>query len=126
MRASTTTISTDLELFRESEANQVHLLSKKEWKDIRRDHSIRDTVIATWQISFKHIRKMEPSAADLLALMSMFDKQGIPRWLLQQTNTSQLDFNDALTPLLSFSLVRTEIETRALMMNQLVQLPMRR
>ncbi|KAF2114592.1 hypothetical protein BDV96DRAFT_600555 [Lophiotrema nucula] len=34
----------------------------------------------------------------------MFDKQGIPRWLLQQTNTSQLDFDDTLIPLLSFSL----------------------
>ncbi len=124
-RASTTTISTYLELFRESEANQVHLLSKKEWKDIRRDHSIRHAVIATWQISFKHIQKTEPSAADLLALMSMFDKQGIPRWLLQGT-TSQLDFDDALAPLLSFSFVRTEVGEQALEMHRLVQLSMRR
>jgi tetratricopeptide (TPR) repeat protein len=123
-RASTTTISTYLELFRESEANQVNLLGKKEWKDIRRDHSIRHAVITTWQISFKHIRKTEPSAADLLALISMFDKQGIPRWLLQ-ANTSQLDFDDALAPLLSFSLVRTEIGEQALEMHRLVQLSMR-
>ncbi|KAH0045052.1 hypothetical protein KCU78_g285, partial [Aureobasidium melanogenum] len=40
-RASTTTIATYLDLFRESETNQVHLLSRKELKDIRRDHSIR-------------------------------------------------------------------------------------
>jgi tetratricopeptide (TPR) repeat protein len=125
-RVSTTTISTYLKLFRESEANQVHLLSRKEWKDIRRDHSIRQPVIATWQISFKHIQTTEPSAADLLALMSMYDKQGIPRWLLQQVNTSQLDFNDALAPLLSFSLVRTEIGAQALTMHRLVQLSMRR
>jgi hypothetical protein len=46
-RASTTTISTYLKLFHESEANQVHLLSQKEWKDIWRDHSIRGAVIAT-------------------------------------------------------------------------------
>jgi tetratricopeptide (TPR) repeat protein len=124
-RASTTTISTYLELFRESEANQVHLLSRKEWKDIRRDHSIRHAVIATWQISFQHIQRMERPAADLLALMSMFDKQGIPRWLLQGT-TSQLDFDDALAPLLSFSLVRTEIGAQALTMHRLVQLSMRR
>jgi tetratricopeptide (TPR) repeat protein len=125
-RASTTTISTYLDLFRESETNQVHLLSRKEWKDIRRDHTIRDAVIATWQISFEHIRKTEPSAADLLALMSMFDKQGIPHWLLQQTNTSQLDFDDALAPLLSFSLVRSEVGVQALTMHRLVQLSMRR
>jgi tetratricopeptide (TPR) repeat protein len=125
-RASTTTISTYLELFRESEANQVHLLSRKEWKDIRRDHSIRHAVIATWQISFQRIQETERSAADLLALMSMYDKQGVPRWLLQQTNTSQLDFDDALAPLLSFSLVRTEIGAQALTMHRLVQLSMRR
>ncbi|KAF2872037.1 hypothetical protein BDV95DRAFT_628482 [Massariosphaeria phaeospora] len=98
-RASTTTISTYLELFRESEANQ--------------------------QISFQHIQKTEPSAADLLALMSMFDKQGIPRWLLQGT-TSQLDFDDALAPLVSFSMVRTEIGEQAVAMHRLVQLSMRR
>jgi hypothetical protein len=125
-RVSTTTISTYLELFRESEANQVHLLSRKEWKDIRRDHSIRQPVIATWQISFKHIQTTEPLAADLLALMSMYDKQGIPRWLLQQANTSQLEFNDALACLLSFSLVRIEIGAQALTMHRLVQLSMRR
>jgi tetratricopeptide (TPR) repeat protein len=123
---ATTTISTYLKLFRESEANQVHLLSRKEWKDIRRDHSIRQPVIATWQISLKHIQTTEPSAADLLALMSMYDKQGIPRWLLQQANASQLDFNDALECLLSFSLVRTEVGAQTLTMHRLVQLSMRR
>jgi tetratricopeptide (TPR) repeat protein len=125
-RASTTTISAYLELFRESEANQVHLLSRKEWKDIRRDHSIRHAVIATWQISFQHLQETEPSAADLLALVSMYDKQGVPRWLIQQANTSQLDFDDALAPLLSFSLLRTEIGAQALTMHRLVQLSMRR
>ncbi|KAF1936590.1 hypothetical protein EJ02DRAFT_81098, partial [Clathrospora elynae] len=123
-RAATTTVSTYLELFRESEANQVHLLGKKEWKDIRRDHSIRHAVIATWQVSFEYIQKTAPSAADLLALMSMFDKYGIPRGLLQ-ANTSQLDFDDALAPLLSFSLVQTEIGDQALEMHRLVQLSMR-
>ncbi|KAF2466639.1 uncharacterized protein BDR25DRAFT_327985 [Lindgomyces ingoldianus] len=124
-RAATTTVSTYLELFRESEANQMHLLGKKELKDIRRDHSIRHAVIATWQISFKYIQKTAPSAADLLAMMSMFDKQGIPRWLLQTNSVSQLDFDDALAPLLSFSLVRTEIGEQALEMHRLVQLSMR-
>ncbi|KAF1943506.1 putative kinesin [Clathrospora elynae] len=123
-RASTTTMFTYLELFRESEANQVRLLGKSEWRDIRRDHSIRNALIATWQISFRHIRKTEPLAADLLALMSMFDKQGIPRSLLQG-NGSQLDFEDALAPLLSFSLVRMEISEQALEMHRLVQLSMR-
>ncbi|KAL9616022.1 MAG: hypothetical protein Q9160_009060 [Pyrenula sp. 1 TL-2023] len=123
-RASTTTLSTYLKLFRGSEANQVHLLRKEEWKDIRRDHSIRHAVIATWQISFAQIQETDPSAAELLALMSMFDKQGIPKWLLKN-NTSQLDFDDALAPLLSFSLVRTEVGKQTLGMHRLVQVSMR-
>lgn len=118
-RALNTTISTYLELFRASEANQIHLLSKKEWKDIRRDHSIRYAVIATWQISFQHIQMTERSAANLLALMSMYHRQGVPLWLLRGT-ASQLEFDDALTPLLNFSLVRTELGAQAYTMHQLV------
>ncbi|KAI9685382.1 MAG: hypothetical protein M1822_004513 [Bathelium mastoideum] len=124
MRASTTSVSTYRKLFRESEANQVHLLSNKKWKDLRRHHSARDAVIVTWQISFDQIRKTDLKAADLLALMSMFDKQGIPRSLLGN-NTSQLDFDDALMPLLSFSLVRAEIGKQTLEMHRLVQVSIR-
>ncbi|KAH0566263.1 hypothetical protein GP486_000338 [Trichoglossum hirsutum] len=123
--APTTTVSSYLKLFRESEANQVHLLGKKGLQDLRRDYSIRHAAIATWQISFIQIQKTEQSAADLLALMSMFDRQRIPKSLLQN-NTSQLDFNDALVPLLSFSLVRVEVEGRSFGMHRLVQLSMRK
>jgi tetratricopeptide (TPR) repeat protein len=123
-RAPMTTMSDYLELFRKSEANQVRLLDKKGFKDLRRDHSIRHAVIATWQISFTQIQKTEQSAADLLALMSMFDRQGVPISLLQN-NTSQLDFDDALAPLLSFSLVRAEIGKQSFEMHRLVQLSMR-
>ena len=64
------------------------------------------------------------AAANLLALMSIFDKQEIPRWLLQGT-TSHLDFDDALALLLSFSLVQTEVGQQAFSMHRLVQLSMR-
>ncbi|KAI9764473.1 MAG: hypothetical protein M1840_008399 [Geoglossum simile] len=122
--APMTTLSDYLELFRKSEANQVRLLGKKVLEDLRRDHSIRHAVIATLQISFAQIQKTEQSAADLLALMSMFDRQGVPISLLQN-NTSQLDFGDALAPLLSFSLVRAEIGKQSFEMHRLVQLSMK-
>jgi len=123
-RAPITTISSYLKLFSESEANQVRLLAKDGLKDLRRDHSIRHAAIATWQISFVQIQKKEPSAADLLALMSMFDRQGIPISLLQN-DSNQLDFEDAMAPLLSFSLVRTEIGKQSFEIHRLVQLSMR-
>ena len=37
----------------------------------------------TWQISFDYIRATRPSAADLLSLMSMYNYQGIPEYLLR-------------------------------------------
>ena len=65
-------------------------------------------MIAKWHLSFQYIQNTELAAANLLVLMSMLVKQEIPRWLLQGA-TSQLDFDDALAPLLSFFLVRTEV-----------------
>jgi hypothetical protein len=82
MREPRVTISTYLKLFRESAANQADLLSNEDTRDLRRDYSIRHAVILTWQISFNQIRKTRPAATDLLALMSMFDRQGIPEHLL--------------------------------------------
>ena len=76
------TVSTYLDLFSESEANQAHLLKNEDIRDLRRDAGIRHAVITTWQISFEQIRRTRPAAIDLLALMSMFDRQGIPENLL--------------------------------------------
>jgi hypothetical protein len=81
-REARITISAYAELFSESEVNQVHLLNNKDVRDLRRDHSTQHAVLATWQISFEQIRKSKPAATDLLALMSMFDRQGIPEYLL--------------------------------------------
>ncbi|KAF9770791.1 hypothetical protein IL306_011602, partial [Fusarium sp. DS 682] len=124
-RAPMITMSDYLGLFRESEANQMRLLGKEGLQDLRRDNSIRHPVIATWQISFTQIQKTEQSAVDLLALMSMFDRQGIPISLLRN-GTSQLDFDDALAPLQSFALVRLEIGKQSFEMHRLVQLSMRK
>ena len=46
--------------------------------DTRRDWSAVHSIFMTWQISFDHIRGQRPSAARLLSLMSLFDRQGIP------------------------------------------------
>ncbi|TVY62681.1 Nephrocystin-3 [Fusarium oxysporum f. sp. cubense] len=124
-RAPMITMSDYLRLFRESEANQMRLLGKEGLQDLRRDNSIRHPVSVTWQISFTQIQKTEQSAVDLLALMSMFDRQGIPISLLRN-GISQVDFQDALEPLLSFSLVRVEIGMQSFEIHRLVQLSMRK
>ncbi|CAG7562602.1 unnamed protein product [Fusarium equiseti] len=108
--------------FEESEAYLVKVLGKEEYKDIRRDNSIRHAVIATWQISFAQIQGTEPFAADLLALMSMFDRQGIPLCLLRK---ACIDLDDLLIVLVDFSLVRIDIGQESAEMHRVVQLSMK-
>ncbi|KAF2654475.1 hypothetical protein K491DRAFT_600763, partial [Lophiostoma macrostomum CBS 122681] len=52
--------------------------------DARRDGTRSNSIIATWHISFERIRQLRPSAARLLSLMSLFNRQGIPEKLLTQ------------------------------------------
>ncbi|VBB77139.1 Putative protein of unknown function [Podospora comata] len=52
--------------------------------DIRRYGGASNAIFRTWQISFNYIRSKRRSAADLLSLMSFFDRQGIPAWVLKR------------------------------------------
>lgn len=66
--------------------------------ELQRD--ARASVITTWGISFNHISRTRPSAADLLSLMSFFDRQGIPESLLQNRTVprpTQADTPPSLT-----------------------------
>ncbi|KAI0146405.1 P-loop containing nucleoside triphosphate hydrolase protein [Xylariaceae sp. FL1272] len=75
-RAPRMSIRKYLDEFEKSERERTSLLNYDRG-DLRRDESAKNSVIVTWQISFDHIRLCQPSAADLLALMSFFDRQGI-------------------------------------------------
>ncbi|KAJ5593550.1 hypothetical protein N7537_010454 [Penicillium hordei] len=119
------TVSVYLRLFHESESKRTRLLQNEDSADLRRDPSIRYAVITTWQLSFEQIRQERPAATDLLALMSMFDRQGIPEDLVRGHDQDILDFHDALAPLLSYSLIRLEINERLFGMHRLVQLSVR-
>jgi tetratricopeptide (TPR) repeat protein len=59
--------------------------------DLRRDLSSSNSVVTTWQMSFERIRKDRPSAADLLALMSFFNPQGIPESVLRRNHHHRRD-----------------------------------
>ncbi|KAK2850645.1 hypothetical protein FQN49_005457 [Arthroderma sp. PD_2] len=72
-----------LEDFRESKPVGKLRLLGDENRDHRRDEDAVNSISATWKISFNDIRKARPSAADLLAFISFFDRQGIPDFVLQ-------------------------------------------
>jgi len=72
-----------LEDYRKSDRKKTSLL-KHEGGQLRRDWEAKNSIIITWQISFEHIYRTRPSAADLLSLMSFFDRQGIPEALVRK------------------------------------------
>ena len=56
-----------------------------ELQDPRRDSKepgAQNSVFRTWKLSFDQIRKQEPRAAEMLSLMAVLDRQGIPKMLL--------------------------------------------
>ncbi|KAL6787041.1 TPR-like protein [Trichoderma sp. SZMC 28012] len=72
--------------FRKNERESMKLL-KYEANDMGRDEETSNTVLRTWAMSFDYIRSRQQSAADLLSLMSFFDRQGIPEWVLNSSRT---------------------------------------
>ncbi|RMZ81399.1 hypothetical protein DV738_g2283, partial [Chaetothyriales sp. CBS 135597] len=77
------TVRKYLEQFRQSEPERTSLLYY-EGGQLRRDQEAGNSIIITWQTSFDYIHKTRRSAADLLSLMSFFDRQGIPESLLRR------------------------------------------
>jgi hypothetical protein len=67
---------------------------KKDIGETRRDGTASNSIMATWQISFEHIRKERSSAARLPSLMSLFDRQGIPEYLLPGYEGSDAEDDD--------------------------------
>ena len=107
-----------------SDQNRARLL-RRDMGDSRRDGRASNSIIATWQISFEYIRRHMPTAARLLSLMSMFDRQGIPGSLLQEQyeggEGGDADLDDDIYTLTSFSLVKVSADGDEFEMHQLVQ-----
>ncbi|KAL9114581.1 MAG: hypothetical protein Q9187_007434, partial [Circinaria calcarea] len=105
-------------------ARQDEEILLKDTGDLRRDPGMPNSVLVTWQISFDQIKKQFPPAAELLSLMSVLDRQGIPEFLLCKDD-NRLVFEDALAPLNDFALITSEAEGECFGMHRLVQLATR-
>jgi hypothetical protein len=73
-----------LEYFQKSDRNKVRRLSY-EGPPAYRDWEESSAILTTLQRSFDHIRRIRPSAADLLSIMSFFNRGSIPGQLLRTT-----------------------------------------
>ena len=122
-RAPLMTIPKYLAEFRKSQENQTTLLNSNH-ADLRRDAEVPNAVITSWQLSFDHIRETYPKAADLLSLMSFFNRQAIPQSLVQE-GYDNLGFCEVISPLLNFSLVRVDSKGQMFELHRLVQIATR-
>ena len=129
-RTSRCSISRYLQNFHAGDKGRASLLKKDEG-DIRRDGTASNSIMATWQISFEHIRNTKSSAARLLSFMCLFDRQGIPENLLgklydahsegdAEANTDT-DLDEDISTLMNYSLIGSNIEGNMFEMHRLVQ-----
>ncbi|KAK9604423.1 hypothetical protein V6Z93_002391 [Aspergillus fumigatus] len=134
--------------FRKSDREATNLL-KKEVGQHDRDWAAKNSIFTTWQISFDYIRREKPSAADLLSLMSFFDRQGIPEDLIRRPpsthytartevsddssdgKTSECgsdggpDFEDDVATLRHYSFIQVDESGTSFSMHRLMQLTTR-
>lgn len=142
-RAPRCSVQQYLEQYRQSDGEASNLLNQ-EAGHLHRDKSASNAILLTWQISFDHVRSIRRSAADLLSLMSFFDRQGIPEDLLygyhspakdddtEDENTTDyntednVSFDNDLQTLRDYYFVTVTKDTNMFEMHSLVQLATRK
>ena len=128
IQENTMVVSEYLRLLDKSDYGLVELLSE-EFETVGRDSETPHAVTATWIISFEQIQTRAPFAAELLSLMSLFDRHAIPMEFLSHFSKQQhyqeprgdLQLTKALGVLKAFSFV-TEDKSHRMDMHRLVQL----
>ncbi|KAL6240400.1 hypothetical protein RBB50_012682 [Rhinocladiella similis] len=123
-RARRMTVSKYLEILEGGDQEQSKLLLM-DIRDPRRDGQASNSVIATWHISFDHLWHSRHSAARLLSLMSLFDREGIPDYLLQDQylddQSEEADFEEDIATLTAYSLIGVGSTSDVFEMHRLVQ-----
>ena len=115
------TLQDYIEMLQASESDQIELLNEDLY-DPRRDMDAPNSVVQTWKLSFDLVRKRKPRAAEILGLMAVLDRQGIPVSLLRRDGERSIDFTPAMGILRSFSLIEAEKGGEIFAMHRLVQL----
>jgi tetratricopeptide (TPR) repeat protein len=121
-----------LRLLEMSDQNLVYLLSEK-FKTVGRDPETPHEVVETWILSFEQIQRQDTFAGELLSLMSLFDRQAIPRKFLSdygerqqaQEPWGEMQLVKALGVLKAFSFV-AEDKDQSFDIHRLVQLVTRK
>jgi tetratricopeptide (TPR) repeat protein len=116
-------LSEYLLLLEEQEQDVVELLSE-DFEDDGRYEDSKNPIATTWLISFEHIRRIDPLAAEYLSFMSCVDPKDIPQSLLPPAQSRKKE-TDALGTLDAYSFISKRAVAEALDMHRLVHLAMR-
>jgi tetratricopeptide (TPR) repeat protein len=92
-----------IQLYHESDKLKIQLLST-DFEDDMRDLDMKNPIATTWAVSFEYIQRHNSLAADILSIMSIFQSQAIPEFLLPFEFNTKL-FKEALGTLQAFSLI---------------------
>ena len=74
-------------------------------EDSRREIDTDNSVMKTWKLSFDHLFKTVPRAAEILSVLAVLDLHGAPRALLKGNEETETSFRTALGALQAFSLI---------------------
>ncbi|KAI4147474.1 MAG: hypothetical protein L6R39_003098 [Caloplaca ligustica] len=102
--------------------DEMEALLSESFSDARRGEAADNSVLKTWKLSFDQITHRFSRAADMLSLMSMFDRQGVPEDLLRREGEPRHIFINALATLQNFSLVSRTTDGKSYYMHRLIQI----
>ncbi|KAL2073179.1 hypothetical protein VTL71DRAFT_10503 [Oculimacula yallundae] len=101
-------------------------LLKAEFADSSRPgEDITNSVVVTWQISFREIERQRPLATKMLAFIGVLSRESIPVFLLRAIQLDELEFDLDLGILIQHSLVDQDAGKTLLSLHRLVQLTIR-
>jgi tetratricopeptide (TPR) repeat protein len=83
------TVKSYLERLKKGDEEAEKLLGT-DMREAGRDRERTNSIVATWHITFQYVREHKPSAARLLSLMCLFDRQRIAEALLEEQYTEDV------------------------------------
>lgn len=104
---------------------EMEALLSESFSDHRRGEAADNSVLKTWKISFDHITRRFSRAADMLSLMSMYARQGVPEDLLRKEGEPKHIFINALATLQNFSLLGRTTSGGSYHMHRFIQIAIR-
>ncbi|KAL8786236.1 MAG: hypothetical protein Q9195_008292 [Heterodermia aff. obscurata] len=88
------------------DSTRSQILSQKGHHHDRAERS-SESVLSTWWVTFRSIKRENPRAAELLAMMSLLNRHEIPVSILQDPDEGTFGFEEAIRILEDFSLITT-------------------